>query len=94
MCFMLGLNLRFEVSIQVPISPTFYEQLLHEQSQKVQKDSQLMQLFALLGSACMKTACKHVDEIDPWFQLHQHFTSRFFCSKVFCTAFSFYNLCL
>ena len=29
------------------------------------KDSHVMQLSALLGSACVKVACKHVDEIDP-----------------------------
>ena len=34
-------------------------------SQKRQKDSQVKQLFALLGSACVKAARKHVDEIDP-----------------------------
>ena len=33
--------------------------------QKLKKDSQLMQLFALSGSALVKAACKHVDEIDP-----------------------------
>ena len=35
-------------------------------SQKRQKDSQVKQLFALSGSACVKAARKHVDEIDPW----------------------------
>ena len=34
-------------------------------SQKRQKDSQLKQLFALLGSAAVKAVYKHVDEIDP-----------------------------
>ena len=29
------------------------------------KDSQLKQLFALLGSAGVKAVLKHVDEIDP-----------------------------
>ena len=33
-------------------------------SQKCKKDSQLKQLFALLGSACIKAACKHVGEIE------------------------------
>ena len=32
---------------------------------KAQKDSQLKQLFALLGSMSVKAARKHVDEIDP-----------------------------
>ena len=36
-------------------------------SQKPQKDGQLKQLFALLGSAGVKAVHKHVDEIDPWF---------------------------
>ena len=35
-------------------------------SQKCKKDSQLKKLFALLGSACIKAALKHLDEIDPW----------------------------
>ena len=47
------------------ISPTFYEQLLHAQSPKAQKDGQLKQLFAVLGSAWVKAARKPVDEIDP-----------------------------
>ena len=32
---------------------------------KSAKDSQLKQLFGLLGSVCVKAACKHVNEIDP-----------------------------
>ena len=32
---------------------------------KAQKDSQVKQLFALFGSACVKAVSKHVDEIDP-----------------------------
>ena len=39
------------------ISPTFYVQR--------KKDSQLKQLLALSGSARIKAASKHVDEIDP-----------------------------
>ena len=35
-------------------------------SQKRKKDSHVKQLFALLGSACVKAASKNVDEIDPW----------------------------
>ena len=34
-------------------------------SQKCKKDSQLKQLFVYLGSAGVKAACKHIDEIDP-----------------------------
>ena len=52
---------------QGSISPTLYVQLLCLQIPKAQKDSQLKQLFALLGSARVKAARKHVDEIDPWF---------------------------
>ena len=48
-----------------PISPTIYAQLLRTQIPKAQKDSQLKQLFALSGSAGVKAARKHVDEIDP-----------------------------
>ena len=33
-------------------------------SQKRQKDSQVKQFFALLGSACVKDVHKHVDKID------------------------------
>ena len=43
----------------------FYEQLLLLQTPKVQRDSQLKKLFALLGSASVKAASKHDDEIDP-----------------------------
>ena len=54
---------------QGSISPSFYKQLFRPQSpaepKKNKKDSQLMQLFALLGSARVKAAPKHVDEIDP-----------------------------
>ena len=35
--------------------------------QKHQKASQVKKLFALSESACVKAACKHVDEIDPCF---------------------------
>ena len=34
-------------------------------SKSAKKDSQLKQLFAILGSAGVKAARKHVDEIDP-----------------------------
>ena len=34
-------------------------------SQKCIKDSQVKQIVVLLGSACIKAAHKHVDEIDP-----------------------------
>ena len=40
---------------------SFYAQ----RSQKCKHDSQFKQLFALLGSAGIKAASKHIDEIDP-----------------------------
>ena len=42
------------------ISPSFYEQLLHEQIPKVQKYSRVKQLFALLGPARVKAECKMI----------------------------------
>jgi len=49
---------------QVSISPTVYEQLLHPQIPKAQKDTNdLTIFFALLGSSLIKAACKRVDEI-------------------------------
>ncbi len=38
-------------------------------------------LFALLGSAHIKAACKQVGEIDPWDQYHQHFMSSFYVRR-------------
>ena len=46
------------------ISPTFYNLHLQAQIPKTQKDSQLKQLFALLGSERIKAAHKHIDEFD------------------------------
>ena len=66
---------------QVSIPPTFYEQLLHAQIPKVQKDSQVKQLFALLGPSSVKAACKQVGEIDSWVQLHQCSTSSFYAHR-------------
>jgi len=44
---------------QGSISPTFYKQLLHTETPKAQKDSQVILCqFALLGSGRIKTACK------------------------------------
>ena len=37
----------------------------HADPKSAKKTSQLKQLFALLGSAGIKAACKLVDEIDP-----------------------------
>ena len=45
--------------------PRVCTQLLRMQIPKAQKYSQLKQLFTLLGSASIKAARKHVDEIDP-----------------------------
>jgi hypothetical protein len=49
------------------ISPTFYQQLLQGKDPKVQNDTDdLAVFFALLGSACVKAARKHVGEINTW----------------------------
>jgi len=50
---------------QVAISSTFYEKLLRKQIPKAQKDSQVVSLFAFSGSVFIKSAYKHVGEIDP-----------------------------
>ena len=44
----------------------FMSSFYARKSQKCKKDSQLKQFFALSGSVGVKAACKHVDEIDPW----------------------------
>ena len=54
------------------ISSPFYKQLLHAHIPKAQKDSQVKQLFALLGSVHVKAARKHVKEIDLRSLFHQH----------------------
>ena len=60
------------------ISPTFYEQLLPTQIPKAQKkDSQVKQLFALLGSASIKAVRKHVDEIDSRLPINNVIYSEF-----------------
>ena len=49
-----------------PISSSVYVQLLCSQIPKAQKKgSQLKQLFALSGSASIKAAREHIEEIDP-----------------------------
>ena len=42
-----------------------YGQLLLMQIPKAVKAALVDCLFVLLGSACVKAACKHIDEIDP-----------------------------
>jgi len=67
---------------QVSISTTFYKQLLHNQIPKAQKDiNDLTVFFTLLGYECVKAAHKHVNEINPRHQFHQHFTLAFFVQK-------------
>jgi hypothetical protein len=56
----------------VSISSTFYVQkftcnFCTGGAQKRKKDSQVVNLFTLLGSACAKAVRKYVGEIDPWF---------------------------
>jgi len=53
----------------VSISPSFYKRKLCSQIPKMQKRHwQLDCLFALLGSAGVKVACKHAGKIDPRFR--------------------------
>ena len=51
------------------ISPSFHHHFTcsfyTSRSQKHKKDSQVKQLFVLSGSAGVKAARKHIDEIDP-----------------------------
>ena len=49
---------------QVTISHHFMSSFYARRSQKRKTDSQVKQLFALLGSASVKVARKHVGEID------------------------------
>jgi len=49
----------------VSISSTFYSKLLCTQAPKAQKYSQAVSLFALLGSAREKAACKTVMKLTP-----------------------------
>ena len=55
---------------QGSISPTFYKELLHPQIPKHQKDTQVKQLFALLGSVRVKAAHKHVETPVYFFKRH------------------------
>jgi len=38
----------------------------HVDPKHAKKQSSHLCLFVLLGSKCIKAACKHVGEIDPW----------------------------
>ena len=50
----------------IPISPTcLHTGFMRVDPRSAKKDSQVKQLYVLLGSACVKAASKHVDEIDP-----------------------------
>jgi len=54
----------------------------------VKRHWQLDWILALLGAMGVKAACKHVGEIDPRCQFHQHFVSSCCCCIiVFCKAF-------
>ena len=50
---------------QGSISSTFYKQFLRAKIPKAQKNSQVKQLFSLLGSVRVKAVRKHVGEISP-----------------------------
>jgi len=47
-------------------------------SKKRKKYDQIVSLFALLGSAWVKAAHKHADEIDPRYQYRQQSVPKFF----------------
>ena len=47
------------------ISSTFYEQLCSRRSRKRKKTYNLPVFFALLGSACVKAACKTLAILTP-----------------------------
>ena len=88
-------NCRLQQDVdQGSISPSFCKQLLHSKIPKAQKDSQVKQLFALLGPAWVKAAHKQVeqDEINPWPQFHQHWLSIFFKQKFYWQlSYTLYN---
>jgi len=50
---------------QVSISLTFYEQLLHMQIPKGQKDRQVVSLFCAFGICASESCSKNIDKIDP-----------------------------
>ena len=72
------------------ISPTFYSQLLCLQIPKVQKDSQVKQLFALSGSAGIKDASKMLVKLTHgWEKSQKKVICRTFenvCEKACCTG--------
>ena len=51
-------------------------------SQKGKKDSQVKQLFSLLGSALVKAARKQVDEIATRGQFHQCAYAQLLCLQI------------
>ena len=58
-------HLHFNWYPGVNFTNMFMRSFYVRRSKKRKKDSQLKQLFALLGSVCLKDARKHVGEIDP-----------------------------
>jgi len=58
--------------------------------QRRKNDSQVNSHFLLLGSTRIKVAHKHVGEIDPWCQFHQHFYERIFRTNIVSAAFTTY----
>jgi len=78
----------------------FNAQLLHAQIPKAQKDTDdlTVHILMLFVSGHVKAWRKHVFEIDPSSQFHQHFTLRMknfekSCAK-FAQLFSNYSLAL
>jgi len=69
------------------------------QRHKIQSSRQY--LLALLGSAHVKAACKHVDEIDPCFQNEEKIDTplslpdKIDCISIFLSiaSFAIFNIC-
>ncbi len=59
------LNKSIGLVILVSISSTFYKQFLRAKIAKVQKTDNFTVYFALLGSACVKAARKHIGKLTP-----------------------------
>jgi hypothetical protein len=73
------------------ISPTFYEQILHMQIPKTQRDTDGLTVFLSIWDIL---GVKDVGEINPRCQFCQHLTSSFFVLKCFAKLFSTYSLAL
>jgi hypothetical protein len=61
----------------------FFDQLLREQILKAQKDSQVVSLFTLLGSASAKAASRTLMKLTPVAQLCSSSTTTPYIMKAF-----------